>query len=134
MSVYVYYYSVHLEAPDSVLLERYSGKRVDSLTGGVFVHVYVLCTCMSNLTHTSPSPSFTDVYHLVFNPPKSEEVASRLIQEPGGVEDNMLSKLSLYHRHSQSLLSCYRSVAKTFNVDQPINDIFSQGTYLYGNQ
>ena len=27
-------FSVHLEAADTVLLERYSGKRVDSLTGG----------------------------------------------------------------------------------------------------
>lgn len=27
-------FSVHLEAPDTVLLERYAGKRVDSLTGG----------------------------------------------------------------------------------------------------
>jgi len=25
---------VHLEAPDSVLIERYAGKRIDSLTGG----------------------------------------------------------------------------------------------------
>lgn len=73
--------------------------------------------------------SFTDVYHLVFNPPKSEEIASRLIEEPGGVEENMLSNLTLYHRHSQSLLSCYGPVAKTFNVDQPINDIASQGMY-----
>ena len=27
-------FSVHLEAPDTVLLERYAGKRIDSLTGG----------------------------------------------------------------------------------------------------
>jgi len=27
-------FSVHLEAPDSVLVERYSGKRVDPVTGG----------------------------------------------------------------------------------------------------
>lgn len=27
-------FTVHLDAPDAVLIERYAGKRVDSVTGG----------------------------------------------------------------------------------------------------
>ena len=27
-------FAVHLDAPDAVLIERYAGKRVDSVTGG----------------------------------------------------------------------------------------------------
>jgi len=92
---------VHLEAPDSVLIERYAGKRIDSLTG--------------------------DVYHLVFDPPKSEEVVSRLIEEQGGMEGNMITGLTLYHRHSEAVHSCYSTIARTFNADQPIVDLFAQG-------
>ena len=71
--------------------------------------------------------TYTDVYHLVFNPPKSEEVASRLTEEAGGVEENMVAGLALYHRHSEALLSCYSIIAKTFNADQPIADLSAQG-------
>ena len=31
--------TVHLEAPDEALLERYQGKRIDPITSGVFVLV-----------------------------------------------------------------------------------------------
>ncbi|KAL5484698.1 hypothetical protein EMCRGX_G021238 [Ephydatia muelleri] len=43
---------VHLSAPDVVLIERYAGKRIDSVTG--------------------------DVYHLIFNPAPNAEIADRL--------------------------------------------------------
>lgn len=91
---------VHLSAPDVVLIERYAGKRIDSITG--------------------------DVYHLVFNPAPNTEIADRLVKEPGGEEINLQHKLVLYHRQSTDLLSCYASVAKKFNADQPLNDILSQ--------
>ena len=70
------------------------------------------------------------MYHLVFNPPKSEEVASRLTEEAGGVEENMVAGLALYHRHSEALLSCYSTVTKTFNADQPIADLSAQGDMI----
>ena len=74
-----------------------------------------------------PLLSLSDVYHLVFNPPKSADIADRLTEEPGGIDKNMHSKLSHYHRHSNHVLSCYRNVAKKFNADQPIQDLFTQG-------
>ena len=70
--------------------------------------------------------SLSDVYHLVFNPPKSADIADRLTEEPGGIEKNMHSKLSNYHRHADSVLSCYRGIARKFNADQPIQDLFTQ--------
>ena len=82
------------------------------------------------LSLLSPSPpslfSLSDVYHLVFNPPKSADIADRLTEEPGGIEKNMHSKLSDYHHHADNVLSCYRAVAKKFNADQPIQDLFTQ--------
>jgi len=63
----------------------------------------------------------------VFVPPKNKEVAQRLVQEPGGLEENVNKPLKLYHRHCETLLSSYQKVAKTFNSDQPIGDLFAQG-------
>jgi len=67
------------------------------------------------------------VYHLVFDPPKSEEVVSRLTEEQGGMEGNMITGLTLYHRHTEAVHSCYSTIARTFNADQPIVDLFAQG-------
>ena len=82
----------------------------------------------TTLTHVLSS--FSDVYHLVFAPPRSDEVADRLVEEPGGIQHNVHDLLELYHRNSSALLSCYTNVAKTFNADQPIEDLFDQGESL----
>lgn len=73
------------------------------------------------------SPPIPDVYHVVFAPPKNDEVADRLVEEPGGIQQKVHDPLHLYHRNSSALLSCYNNVSKTFNADQPIEDIFDQG-------
>ena len=204
LTVFLFEFAVHLEAPDTMLLERYAGKRIDSLTGGMhpsswaIISLYKKCTikemdiivyefliqpCIPELVNISffvtlwffshslslslslslfptfslppffpsslpppslslplspplppcplPSLSSSDIYHLVFDPPKSADVADRLIEEPGGVEKNMHSKLSHYHRHSRDLLSSYRSVTKNFNADQPIRDLIVQSECAY---
>lgn len=71
------------------------------------------------------------MYHIVFNPPKNEETASRLVEEPGGIEVNMHAKLILYHRFSRDLISCYTSITKSFNADQPLKDLFGQGQRIF---
>ncbi|XP_019856689.1 PREDICTED: adenylate kinase 8-like [Amphimedon queenslandica] len=88
---------VLLEGPDPVLIERYAGKRVDSVTG--------------------------DVYHVIFSPPDDPRVAERLVEEKGGVQFHMHSKLEAYHRHSEQMLKCYADVTKRFCCDQPIQDL-----------
>lgn len=71
------------------------------------------------------------MYHVQYQPPPSAEVASRLTEEPGGVLA-MKQALSLYHRHSTALLNCYTATSKSFNVDQPLGDIFEEGkTEIY---
>ena len=69
----------------------------------------------------------TDVYHLLFSPPQSEEVAQRLVEEEGGIQTNLHAPLQLYHCLTDSLLASYANVYKTFNADQPIDDLVSQG-------
>ena len=68
-----------------------------------------------------------DIYHLLFSPPPSEEVASRLVQEEGGIQARLHAPLELYHRQSDALLSTFSCTCKTFNADQPIDDLVSQG-------
>ena len=66
-----------------------------------------------------------DIYHL--SPPPSEEVAGRLVQEEGGIQDRLYAPLELYHRQSDALLSTFSC---TCNAHQPIDDLISQGQTL----
>lgn len=75
--------------------------------------------------------SLSDVYHLVFAPPESEDVVNRLVEEPGGIEENVRRPLDSYHRDTDSLLTCYSRVSKLFNADQPIQDLFDQGIEFF---
>jgi len=89
-----------LEAPDTVLIERAAGKRIDTKTG--------------------------DVYHTTFDWPGNPEVQERL-EEPAGLsEEAVVKRLVLYHRHLHGILRCYEQVTRTINADQPKADVFSQ--------
>jgi len=89
-----------LEAPDTVLIERAAGKRVDTKTG--------------------------DVYHTTFDWPGNPEVQERL-EEPAGLsEESVVKRLVLYHRHLHGILRCYGQVTRAINADQPKADVFSQ--------
>ncbi|XP_067294945.1 adenylate kinase 8 isoform X2 [Pseudorasbora parva] len=92
---------VVLEAPDVVLIERSSGKRIDPVTG--------------------------DVYHVTFMWPESEEVAQRL-ETPRTLmpADLRAKKLQKYHTEAHALKRTYHSCLKTINADQPHVDVFSQ--------
>ncbi|XP_046560875.1 adenylate kinase 8-like [Haliotis rubra] len=96
---------VVLDSPDTVLIERAAGKRVDPKTG--------------------------DVYHTTFDWPTNNDVQSRLEVAPGYTEEAMVDKLVMYHRHIDGILRCYGDTLKTINADQPKADVFAQVfTYL----
>lgn len=115
--------SVHLECPDTVLIERYGGKRVDSITGGMCTATHRFLKVFLIIYMYAP----TDVYHLLFSPPENEDVAQRLVEEEGGIQTNLYAPLQLYHRLTDSLLASYTNTYKNFNADQPIEDLVSQG-------
>uniref|UniRef100_A0A671S9V4 Adenylate kinase 8 n=1 Tax=Sinocyclocheilus anshuiensis TaxID=1608454 RepID=A0A671S9V4_9TELE len=93
--------TVMLEAPDVILIERSSGKRIDPVTG--------------------------DVYHVTFMWPESEEVAQRL-ETPSTLmpADLIAKKLQKFHTEAHALKRTYHSCLKTINADQPHVDVFSQ--------
>lgn len=91
---------VLLEAPDTVLIERVMGKRIDPETG--------------------------DVYHSTFDPPSDLTVVQRLVPDSKSSEKVMIQRLMEYHRHIDGILMCFEKIHKSINVDQPKADVFSQ--------
>ncbi|WAR01696.1 KAD8-like protein [Mya arenaria] len=98
---------VILEAPDTVLIERAQGKRVDPVNG--------------------------DIYHTTFDWPSNPDIQGRLKEVEGYTEEDMINKLIVYHRHFDGIADCYKKCSKTINADQPKADVFSQVyTFLSG--
>ncbi|XP_038961149.1 adenylate kinase 8 isoform X2 [Rattus norvegicus] len=94
-----------LSAPDSVLIERNVGKRIDPVTG--------------------------EIYHTTFDWPPELEIQNRLIQPEGISEIDTAKKLLEYHRHIIRILPSYPKILKTISSDQPCVDVFYQAlTYV----
>ncbi|CAB4021233.1 adenylate kinase 8-like, partial [Paramuricea clavata] len=91
---------VLLDAPDTVLIERAVGKRIDPQTG--------------------------DIYHATFDPASEVDVAMRLVPDTNSSEPVMIQRLNQYHRTIDGVLSCYNKIVKRINADQPKADVFSQ--------
>uniref|UniRef100_A0A8C6HMK0 Adenylate kinase 8 n=1 Tax=Mus spicilegus TaxID=10103 RepID=A0A8C6HMK0_MUSSI len=94
-----------LNAPDTVLIERNVGKRIDPVTG--------------------------EIYHTTFDWPPEPEIQNRLIQPEGISEIETAKKLLEYHRHIIRILPSYPKILKTISSDQPCVDVFYQAlTYV----
>ncbi|XP_055456870.1 adenylate kinase 8 isoform X1 [Psammomys obesus] len=94
-----------LNAPDTVLIERNVGKRIDPVTG--------------------------EIYHTTFDWPPEAEVQNRLIEPEGISEIETAKKLLDYHRNIVRILPSYPKFLKTISADQPCVDVFYQAlTYV----
>ncbi|NXP55194.1 KAD8 kinase, partial [Heliornis fulica] len=90
---------VVLYAPDTVLIERNTGKRLDPFT--------------------------EEVYHTTFDWPSDPLVQQRLVK-PDLSDQEMSTKLLEYHRNFPGIFQVYQKVLKSINADQPCTDVFSQ--------
>ncbi|XP_034520633.1 adenylate kinase 8 isoform X1 [Ailuropoda melanoleuca] len=99
---------VVLSAPDTVLIERNLGKRIDPQTG--------------------------EIYHTTFDWPSESDVQNRLLV-PGGISElETARKLLEYHRNIIRILPAYPKILKVINADQPCVDVFYQAlTYAQTN-
>nr|XP_045014012.1 adenylate kinase 8 isoform X3 [Jaculus jaculus] len=94
-----------LNAPDTVLIERNLGKRIDPVTG--------------------------EVYHTTFDWPPEPEIQNRLVEPDGISELETAQKLMNYHRNIMRILPTYPKILKTISADQPCVDVFYQAlTYV----
>ncbi|KFP84852.1 Adenylate kinase 8, partial [Acanthisitta chloris] len=91
---------VMLYAPDTVLIERNSGKRLDPLT--------------------------QEVYHTAFEWPSDPLVQQRLVEPEDLSEQEVATKMLEYHRNFPDIFQNYQKVLKSINVDQPSIDVLSQ--------
>ncbi|XP_067937862.1 adenylate kinase 8-like isoform X2 [Watersipora subatra] len=89
-----------LEAPDTLLLERAEGKRVD--------------------------PETKEVWHKIFDYPTDLSVQEKLVEPANYTHETIVSRLVDYHRHIGGIIQAYKHVYKTVNGDQPKSDVFSQ--------
>ncbi|CAI5485081.1 unnamed protein product [Closterium sp. Yama58-4] len=78
-----------LQVPDSILVERVVGRRLD--------------------------PHTNRIYHLTFSPPESEEVRARLIQRSDDTEEKALARVEVYKQHVVHVVNAYRE--KLVEVD-----------------
>ncbi|KAB0362922.1 hypothetical protein FD754_007078 [Muntiacus muntjak] len=96
---------VALSAPDTVLIERNLGKRIDPQTG--------------------------EIYHTTFDWPPESEIQNRLMMPAGISEGETARKLLEYHRNIVRILPSYPKILKVINADQPCVDVFYQAlTYV----
>nr|XP_058927444.1 adenylate kinase 8 isoform X2 [Kogia breviceps] len=89
-----------LSAPDTVLLERNLGKRIDPQTG--------------------------EIYHTTFHWPPESEVQKRLIAPAGISGGETARRLLAYHRNVARLLPSYPKILKVIAADQPCVDVLYQ--------
>lgn len=93
-------HTVVLQAPDSVLIERAAGKRVDENTG--------------------------EIYHTTFDWPNDNMIQQRLKTPENNTEQDLINRLVVYHRHIEGVQTCLQATLKAINVDQPKGDVFNQ--------
>ncbi|XP_023484988.2 adenylate kinase 8 isoform X5 [Equus przewalskii] len=97
-----------LSAPDTVLIERNLGKRIDPQTG--------------------------EIYHTTFDWPSESEIQDRLIVPVGISELETAGKLLEYHRNIVRIFPSYPKILKVISADQPCVDVFYQAlTYVQTN-
>ncbi|XP_042335983.1 adenylate kinase 8 isoform X2 [Sceloporus undulatus] len=87
-------------APDSVLIERNLGKRVDCVTG--------------------------EVYHTTFDWPMDETVQMHLVVPEGISEEETARRLVEYHQNYYGILQSFGKSMKLINADQPCTDALAQ--------
>nr|NP_001155275.1 radial spoke protein AK58 [Ciona intestinalis]BAH59278.1 radial spoke protein AK58 [Ciona intestinalis] len=97
---------VVLDAPNTVLVERQAGKRIDPTTG--------------------------DVYHTTFDWPQDSTVQARLLVPEGISETETRDRLNEYSRNIDGVLATYPHIHKLINADQPKADVLAQ-TYNFIN-
>ncbi|KAA6365999.1 MAG: adenylate kinase, partial [Streblomastix strix] len=87
-----------LDVPDSELMDRALGRRLDPVTG--------------------------KIYHIKTNPPPSGEIANRVIQRDDDKEEKVKNRLEQYHANLRPLCEAYKSKLVSVNGNDNPNKVF----------
>ncbi len=82
---------ISLEAPDSVIIRRLSGRRMQRSTG--------------------------EIYHLEFKPPPDDIPPSDLIQRPDDLPEAIRNRLEIYHSETSPVKEHYRELGTIIEID-----------------
>lgn len=88
-----------LEVPDEILVQRVVGRRLDPVTG--------------------------KIYHLMYSPPETPEIAARLTQRDDDTEEKVKLRLRTHAANVQSVLDIYKPVMKTVDGNRPKDQVFA---------
>ncbi|GMN47170.1 hypothetical protein TIFTF001_016356 [Ficus carica] len=89
-----------LDVPDETLIDRCIGRRLDPVTG--------------------------KIYHLKSFPPETEEIRARLITRPDDTEEKAKSRLEIYKKNAEAILSIYANIMKKIDGNQPKDRVFAE--------
>ncbi|KAI6682390.1 hypothetical protein NL676_036271 [Syzygium grande] len=89
-----------LDVPDEILIDRCVGRRLDPMTG--------------------------KIYHITNFPPETEEIKARLVTRPDDTEEKVKSRLEIYKKNAQAILSTYLSVMNKIDGNRPKDVVFSE--------
>lgn len=88
-----------LEVPDEILVQRVVGRRLDPVTG--------------------------KIYHLLYSPPETPEIAARLTQRMDDTEEKCLLRLKTHKSNVEAVVGAYASVIRTVDGNRPKDQVFS---------
>ena len=83
--------------PDSVLVERVVGRRVDPVTG--------------------------KIYHMTFSPPDDDEILARLEQRSDDTEEKVKVRLEQFHANVDAVRGSYADIAMEVDGTQKPEDV-----------
>ena len=89
---------------------------------------------MERLTLRYLDPVSGDSYHILFNPPLTQEVKDRLKQNSNDTEENVRAKLAEYSSTINELSEFYEDRAICINADQDPKAVFETIEYGIVNQ
>ncbi|KAG0593949.1 hypothetical protein M758_UG034400 [Ceratodon purpureus] len=88
-----------LEVPDEILVQRVVGRRLDPVTG--------------------------KIYHLMYSPPETPEIAARLTQREDDTEEKVKLRLKTHSANVQSVIDIYKPVMKVVDGNRPKDQVFA---------
>jgi len=88
---------IFLNVPDSILVERVVGRRVDPVTG--------------------------KIYHMTFSPPDDDEILARLEQRSDDTEEKVKVRLEQFHANVDAVRGSYADIAMEVDGTQKPEDV-----------
>lgn len=79
---------------------------------------------MERITLRYLDPITGERYHMLFNPPPTQEVRDRLSQKSSDNEQNVRSKINSFYSNVRHMLDYYENIAIHINADQDPNTVF----------